>query len=95
MVINIINKFNINNHINEITNGTYIDDIIIYKKEEIIKSDLFDNNLDEVCLNGIHYFKSIEPAFYYEINKLKNINEIYKKWFANGQIEENCNYKND
>ena len=35
----------------KITNSTYINDIILYKGK-IVKSDSFDNTLDEICSNG-------------------------------------------
>jgi hypothetical protein len=37
----------------------------IYKKGEIVFPDNFDKNLNKVCSNGIHYFKTIDAAFYY------------------------------
>ena len=51
LVIDIIHKFDINKHIDEITNSFYTDNIIKYKKGEIVKSDSFDNNLNKVCSN--------------------------------------------
>ena len=92
LVVDIINKFDINKHIDEITNSYYAYDIINYKKGEIVKSNSFDEDLINVCSNGIHYFKSIEPAFYYEVGGLKNKNGIYKEWYDNGQIKLKCNY---
>jgi antitoxin component YwqK of YwqJK toxin-antitoxin module len=38
-----------------------------YKKNEIVYPDEFDNDLNRVCTTGIHYFKSIDAAFYYMI----------------------------
>ena len=64
LVIDIINKFDINKHIGEIQNSTYTHNIIKYKKGEMVKSNSFDENLNNVCSNGIHYFKSIEPALF-------------------------------
>ena len=95
LVIDIINKFDINKHIDEITNSYYRSNKINYKKGEIVKSNSFDEDLNNVCSNGIHYFKSIEPAFYYEVRELKNKNGIYTQWYENGQIELKCNYKDD
>ena len=35
----------------------------IYSWQNVVP-DKFDENLDIVCTSGIHYFKSVELAFY-------------------------------
>ena len=95
LVIDIVNKFNINNHIDKITNSFYNLNIVNYKVNEIVVSDLFDNSLDSVCSNGIHYFKSIETAFHYEINKDYVKSGTYTEWYDNGQIKTKCNFVNN
>lgn len=32
---------------------------------KVVVPDGFDTNLDRICTKGIHYFNSLEPAFYY------------------------------
>src|SRR5688500_6099539 len=41
---------------------------IIYKIGCKVKPDRFDFNLDVICSNGIHYFNSIEAAYFYRFN---------------------------
>lgn len=39
--------------------------LLKYTVGEIVKVDDFDENLDEICSSGVHYFKTPKPAFYY------------------------------
>ena len=49
-------------------------------------------NLDEICAQGIHYFRYHETAFYYELDKVYN--GEYKSWYNNGQLWEEYTYVN-
>src|SRR5205823_528566 len=38
---------------------------ITYIVDKVVYPDKFDDNIDNVCSNGIHYFKSIDRAYNY------------------------------
>ena len=96
-VILIFNKFNPTVTVTEIKSSIwpqyYYDDgfllcgSFIFKVNDLVYSDSFnDNDLDTIRSPGIHYYKSIETAFYLEL-------DLYKKtytgqlvgWYPNGQ----------
>ena len=88
-VVKILNINNIES-IKKIVNNNYKIKII-YKCDEIIIPDKFDENIDEVCSSGIHYFKTIDAAFYYkELPRLFTGKWIY--WHENGNKSYECEY---
>jgi len=91
-VIDIIHKFNPNETTDEIYNSYYKDHTIKYIKENIIISDSFDQNMDEVCSNGIHFYERIECAFYLELMGVENGKWTY--WYDNGQKFREREYLN-
>lgn len=66
LVTHIVDKLNPSVAIEQITNSQS-SRITTYKINEIVIPDKFDTSLDRVCTNGIHYFLSIEAAFYYDL----------------------------
>jgi antitoxin component YwqK of YwqJK toxin-antitoxin module len=91
LVVDIVHKFT-DQTINEIENSVYRERTIKYTKGEIATVLDFDENLNQVCSTGIHYFKNAEAAFYYELDGVEN--GPYKKWYENGQLNLECAYKN-
>lgn len=71
---------------------------IKYTINEIIKPNKpFDENIQKVCASGIHYFKSIDAAFYY-IYVNKNFNNYSGDWIIsnpNGSIHERHEFENN
>jgi len=66
-VIKIINIFSLCS-VKKITHHPYYSDTItVYQKNTIVYPDAYDLNLDEYCSHGIHYYKSIEAAYYHDI----------------------------
>ncbi len=65
---------------------------IRYTVGEIVKPDYFDFDLDLVCGHGIHYFLTLEAAFYYECRFVKNGKLIH--YYENGAKSIEENYKN-
>ena len=55
-----------------------------YRLGQIAKPDKWDDNIDEVHTNGIHYFLSKEPAFYWETWEYC-LDGIDKEWHENGR----------
>jgi antitoxin component YwqK of YwqJK toxin-antitoxin module len=65
---------------------------LLYKVNEIVEVK-FSKDLNEICAEGIHYFKSKEAAYYYCLNTT-NYTGKFKVWHDNGQLAVECNYKN-
>lgn len=84
-VIMIFNKHNPSQTKKEVVNSFYKNLEIIYKVGEIVHSDSFDSNLNNVCTSGIHYFLNIEPAYYLECEYWGCFTGKYIQWYDNGQ----------
>lgn len=70
----IVNKFSLNN----------ITKTLVYSVGEIVESDSFDENHDEIYSNGIHYFKTLAGAYFYRFTP-KNYSGLWLEWFNNGE----------
>jgi antitoxin component YwqK of YwqJK toxin-antitoxin module len=89
-VIKIFNKNNPDLTKKFITNK-YENKKLRYIVGRIVKIDDYDEDLEIVCSNGIHYFKTLEPAYYYgDIQKYYTGKWIY--WHDNGQKSSEGNY---
>jgi antitoxin component YwqK of YwqJK toxin-antitoxin module len=66
---------------------------IKYKVGEIVKADKYNDDIDAVCTNGIHYFKTIQCAYYYR-NIPEDYTGVWFEWYDNGTIKSYYNYKN-
>jgi antitoxin component YwqK of YwqJK toxin-antitoxin module len=87
------------------TNHIYEDIKIIYKKGEIIYPDKFDPCLENVCSNGIHYYKTIDPPFHlsisiittFSVNKKQKLlySGLWYSWHENGQLEMEAQVSKD
>lgn len=62
-----------------------------YKEGEIVYPDSFDDS-NKICSNGIHYFTSIEPAYYYGIETCENYTGDYVSWYDDGQLKSMKQY---
>lgn len=38
---------------------------LTYEVGKIVEADKYDENIDKVCSGGVHYFKSLDAAFYF------------------------------
>lgn len=78
----IINKFT-GELIPEIANTSYSNKIV-YKVGKVMVVDNYDFNINTICAPGIHYFKSIDAAYYF-----CNIGFLgkYKGYYDSGQIK--------
>jgi hypothetical protein len=88
-VLSIIHKHT-KNEINEIVGDNYRK-TLLYKKNDIITVDDYDENINSTRAPGIHYFLSYEPAYYYntkypDFSDTTVRSEIYKRWFENGVL---------
>lgn len=87
LIVNITNLDDVSN----LVINTYADynthSTVCYQTNRIVEPDDFDNNIEVVCSSGIHYFKSIEPAFNYNrdyLNEIDGLNCVWKQWHDNG-----------
>ena len=65
--------------------------IVEYNVNEEVKEPNYDKDINIVCGEGIHFFLNKEIALFYRLDKVEN-GEI-KKWYFNGQLMEECTYK--
>lgn len=63
-----------------------------YEVGKIVEAHEFDNDKEKVCSSGIHYFKSLEAAYFYEL--LIKQDGILIKWHDNGQKGAEGKYLN-
>lgn len=82
-VICIFNKFDPNITLSEIENK-YKNFIVNYIVGEVVYADSYDENINNICSSGIHYFKTIEPAFYFDL-RMEMIDGTWIGWFSDGQ----------
>ena len=91
----IFNKHDPNETIQSISNTFYYKNVITYTVNSVTYPDSFDNNLNVVCSNGIHFFKSIERALLWDLDLFDtSYTGDYATYYDGGQIERRCNYIN-
>lgn len=92
----IFNKFNPLITIQFIKNSIYENKKILYETNKEIIADSFDDNLNNVCSNGIHYYKSIECAFFCELSysdlMLNKFNGVFLNYYDDGRLHISKNY---
>lgn len=85
-VVKIINTIDGSSE-DHVVNVSAYGDPLLYKVGAIVECDKFDKNIDVVCSHGIHYFKTLIPAYHYE---MPNIDSKYNgeilKWYDNGRL---------
>jgi antitoxin component YwqK of YwqJK toxin-antitoxin module len=74
------------------------DSTFVYKVGEEVKVDEFDEDINEVCTSGIHYFKTREAAESWFLNRNPLHRDLYKdglyrQWYSNGRLEIESTYK--
>ena len=65
--------------------------IVEYNVNEEVKEPNYDKDINIVCGEGIHFFLNKEIALFYRLDNVEN-GEL-KKWYHNGQLMEECTYK--
>lgn len=72
-----------------------------YTVGSIVEPNYYDQNIDVVCSNGIHYFRSLEPAYFYGMwthfygvssipMSMSKYTGVYKQWHDNGAQGVQC-----
>lgn len=90
-VSKIYNKFIENQEIDHIASD--YDKNFIYRKNETVKVENFDVNINDVCTEGIHFYLTKEPAYYHNFTLVKYTGE-FKQWYDSGTLFTNCYYVN-
>jgi antitoxin component YwqK of YwqJK toxin-antitoxin module len=91
LVIDIVNKFDMSKKTNWARSKCYWFFSVVYKIGYNAEPNTFDENIDNICSSGIHYFMSYESAYYYELEKI--IDGEYHCWADNGGLMLSCSYK--
>jgi antitoxin component YwqK of YwqJK toxin-antitoxin module len=55
----------------------------LYEVDIVVEADYYDNDVRIICSHGIHYFKTIEPAYYYRDIPVGYIG-TWREWYDNG-----------
>jgi hypothetical protein len=86
-VLNIINKYDVTKKVEEI-NSSHRYNPITYRIGEIVKSNFYDENIQEVCSTGIHFFLTFERAYMYENDseRIHIFDGAYKLWEDDGRL---------
>jgi hypothetical protein len=66
-VLCIFKKTNPEIHVEAIQNTCYNDKKITYYVGRVVSVDNYDHTVESVCAPGIHYFKFVKAAYYYEL----------------------------
>lgn len=98
-VLLIINLVNGSISEQSVTNR-FSDKTVCYTVGSIVKPDRFDTDLDSVCSSGIHYFRSLERTYYYNIitnyynivTNEDNFDGQLKQWGDDGGLCKQCTY---
>ena len=91
LVKKIINKYDLTKCEKVMSSGICCLIKIEYKINEYVYPNKFDDNLEEVCSFGIHYFLNLKRAFYYGI-EMENMTGEYLDWCDSGELSEKYNY---
>jgi len=91
-VVDIICKFNPNETTDQISNTYYKNHTVKYIKGSIVVPNSFDWNINKVCSTGIHFYETIECAFYFELKKVEN--GKCTRWYDSGQKSSEGEYIN-
>jgi len=59
-----------------------------YEKDTWITPDGFDNDIDNVCSRGIHYFNSLQGAYYYARSPKQNATNHLIRFKNNGSVKD-------
>lgn len=64
--------------------GKYYGIYTTYEVGKVVYPDSFNNDLDQDCTNGIHYFKTLEPAYFYNEHP-PLYTGFFARWFSSGE----------
>ncbi len=64
---------------------------VLYMVGRWVEPDNFDDDLELVCTHGIHYYLTLEAAFYHGLNQIKTGTTF--GWYSNGSKSYEYNFK--
>lgn len=96
MVVKIININDGSMSSTKIVNAYLPSKSLEYKVGSVVECDEFNTDLDEVCGGGIHYFKTLITAYYYDDGEKRQQTYTGKwmEWRDDGQILRETDYSN-
>lgn len=66
-----------------------------YIKGKLVYPDFYDENINNISSNGIHYFKTLDATYYYDIDQKRNIDEYCIRFNPSGAKEAEGLYANN
>lgn len=84
MTVFIIHKYDLNREIKHIKNTTYKLKNIVYEIGTISISENYEFDKNKVYAAGLHYYVSIDPAYYFDMWNTKLYTGQYLEWFSCG-----------
>ena len=81
-VVKIFNKLNPLVTRSRVSSTCYNNKSIVYHTHKYVEENDFDQDVNNVCSTGIHYFKSATAAFYFELPH--EYTGPYYEWSADG-----------
>lgn len=83
-VIKIFNKFDPEKTIPRIKNTVYEKKTIQYVVNKIVVAEDYCRDIRIICAEGIHYYRSIIPAFFCELRKCEKYVGDIVEWYSDG-----------
>jgi hypothetical protein len=90
-VICIFSKNNTSEQLETINNTCYSEKRLTYTVGKIVSVGDYNMDPNKVCTSGIHYFKNITVAFYYEFD-VSHFTGHFISWHDNGNKRWECDY---
>lgn len=84
MTIFIIHKYDLDRQINHIKNTSYKLKHVVYEIGKITTSENYEFDKDKIFVAGLHYYVSIDPAYYFDLWDVKLYTGQYLEWFSCG-----------
>jgi hypothetical protein len=97
MVVGIEHKYDPTLTTESVTSSGYYKESLVYRVGEIVTVEDFDNDLNNICSTGIHFFLTKEAAFSYEMpteEYLKQLSGHRITYHDNGHKDTEAVYEN-
>lgn len=75
----------------DVVKNKYIDKYLEYAVNKIVHSDYYDDEINRICTGGIHYFKTIQAAYYYG-DVPENYTGEWFEFYDNGNVSKQYNF---
>jgi hypothetical protein len=88
-IINVFDGTTTQSILNQFNNSS-----VIYIVDKDVFPNRYDKNPNNICSCGIHYFKTIDAAFYYQKNVQPNFSGVWKVFCDSGDVSKEKYYVN-